>query len=74
VRRREFITLLGGVAAAWPPAAHAQQPIPVIGFLHQGAQEPLYNMTAFKEGLREIGIIEGENVTIEDRAADGHAV
>ena len=42
--------------------------------LHQGAQEPLYNMTAFKEGLREIGIIEGENVTIEDRAADGHAV
>jgi ABC-type uncharacterized transport system substrate-binding protein len=71
MRRRDFMTLLGG-AAAWPLEAVAQQPVPVIGFLHQGAQEPLYNMTAFREGLREIGIIEGENVTIEDRAADGH--
>jgi putative tryptophan/tyrosine transport system substrate-binding protein len=72
LRRREFITLLGGAAVGLPLAASAQQPVPVIGFLHQGSQEPLYNMTAFKEGLREIGIIEGQNAAIEDRAADGH--
>src|SRR6516225_10222104 len=71
MQRREFITLVGGVAA-WPLTAHARQLLPLIGFLHQGSQEPLYNMTAFKEGLREVGIIDGQNVTIENRAADGH--
>ena len=71
LKRREFIMLFGG-AVALPLAARAQQPLSVIGFLHQGSQEPLYNMTAFKDGLREIGLIEGQTVAIEDRAADGH--
>ena len=71
LKRREFMTLLGS-AAAWPLAARAQQPLPVIGFLHQGYPEPLSNMNAFRKGLSEVGIVDGQSVTIEDRAADGH--
>jgi len=72
MRRREFITLIGGAVAAWPLTARAQQPLPAIGFLHQGSAEPLTLMNAFRKGLSEVGIIDGQDVTIEDRAADGH--
>jgi len=72
LRRREFIAGLGG-AAAWPLAARAQQtPKAVIGFLRQGPMEPLQLRNAFREGLREAGISEGNELTIQDRWADGH--
>jgi putative ABC transport system substrate-binding protein len=71
MRRREFVTLIGGATLAWPIAAAAQQTQPVIGILHEGLPAPPSLTTAFRQGLNEGGINQGSSVRIEDRWAEG---
>jgi putative tryptophan/tyrosine transport system substrate-binding protein len=72
VKRREFITLMGGAAAAWPLEARAQQPtVALVGLLTGSRQDDRW-LGALRQGLKEAGYIEGRNVAIKHRSADGH--
>jgi putative ABC transport system substrate-binding protein len=73
MQRREFITLIGSAAAAWPRAARAQPSVPVVGFVHAGEAGPNAGfVAAFSQGLKDTGYVEGQTVSVEYRWADGH--
>jgi putative ABC transport system substrate-binding protein len=72
MRRREFISLLGGAAATWPLTVRAQQSVmPVVGFFHRGTPDGFTaRLRAFRDGLKDSGHVEGDNVAIEYRWAE----
>jgi putative ABC transport system substrate-binding protein len=73
MRRRDFITLVGCAAAVWPLAVHAQSAMPVVGFLNAAIADHYTKFTnEFRRGLREMGFVEGQNVSVEYRWAEGH--
>jgi putative ABC transport system substrate-binding protein len=73
LNRREFISVLSSALATWPLASHAQQVGPVIGFLHSASPDPYAHLTAaFRQGLRDVDYVEGQNLLIEYRWAEGH--
>ena len=72
MRRREFIAFVGSTAVAWPPMAHAQGLVPIVGFAASGSRAVLQDPIAgFEAGLKEMGFVQGQNLALEYRFAEG---